>query len=184
MYSADLVAQDDLVESARSIPCPFLLHASHTLPGNDCRLLLTRSIIPTNTGKLRSQTTAFELLEVSIDPTKRTSLAEDDVGHLEMRWKLRGGDMPFWCAWWNDGWLVLSGDKYSVYRDDDGVQESEEQSLGLKRVSLSPQLLNQRIWMSTDPQKPRPFHTGGRRHLTRSQSPCPFLRVRNVPTWP
>lgn len=131
--SGELIARYDLPSESKSEPSPFLLHAAHSVSQTDCRLLLTRSIIPStsDTGKLRTRTTAFELLEVSIDPTKCNPVDDTESEPLQVRWSLRSGDLPFWCSWSNDGWLVLSGEEYRIHGLDgaDGVEDSEEARL-------------------------------------------------------
>ena len=118
-FSGQTIARYDLLPKPGSEPCAFLLQAAHLISPTDCRLLLTRSIIPPNAGKVRTQTTAFELLEVILDPTKRNSVDATIAEPLDVRWRLVGRDLPFWCAWSGSGWQILSGEQYEVDVDED-----------------------------------------------------------------
>lgn len=129
-FSGELTACYNFHTSASSEVTPVLLQAVHSVSPTDHRLLLTRSIIPSNTGKYRSQTTAFELLEVSVDPTRRTSIFTSPVEKLDVLWTLRGGDLPFWCTWSGNGWLLLSGEEYSA---PPGYEPQETEEAKCKR---------------------------------------------------
>ena len=105
--------------SSRSEPTAFVLQAAHAVSPSDCRLLLTRSVVSVDTGKLRSQTTAFELLEVSIDCTRRNDVDGSEAEPLRVQWKSEGGDLPCWCSWNADGWIVLCAKEFSPIQEEE-----------------------------------------------------------------
>lgn len=76
---------------------------------NEVRLLLSRTT-PDSSSK-RTQDKTFDLIEVSLDPTS-TNGVDESPGSLTTRWSLTGGDLPYWCGWWQEGWIVLSGEEY------------------------------------------------------------------------
>ncbi|WWC61720.1 uncharacterized protein I303_104305 [Kwoniella dejecticola CBS 10117] len=98
---------------------PFLLRAKHVVSEDEVKLLLTRSVRPEGIEGKRSVTTAqsttFELMEISINPNKSNQVDGDsDSEELKINWRLRGGDLPIYTSWANDGWLVLCSEEFKV----------------------------------------------------------------------
>jgi hypothetical protein len=102
-FSGSLVARYDL-------DTPFLLRSSHLVSATDVRLLLTRPT-PAAGKDVKAHEKTFEMMEVSVDPAL-TNGVDEGPGKLNGRWSLTSGDLPYWCKWWQGGWMVLSGEEY------------------------------------------------------------------------
>lgn len=111
-----LIARYDL-ETPDTDSSPFVIQAAH-MGTNGTRMLLSRSIPPRDAGRKTASTTSFELLEARLDADRENGL-DDKPKPLEVSWRLQGGDLPVWCGWKGDGWVVLSSEAY--------VQEEAEQ---------------------------------------------------------
>lgn len=88
---------------------PFLLRTSHSISASECRLLISRPSVPTESGSKQDKT--FDLLDVSIDPTMGNAV-DDSPGKLEMNWSLQGTDLPYLSKWNGDGWMVLAAELF------------------------------------------------------------------------
>ena len=110
-FTGKLVARYDLERKSAS---PFLLRASHLSSPRDARLLLSRTTPSTDTK--RSQDKIYDLIEVSLDPTRQNAL-DDEPGVLQATWTLKSGDLPYWCSWWQEGWMILSGEEYRTIEE-------------------------------------------------------------------
>lgn len=88
---------------------PFLLSTAHLVSTSECRLILTRPSIPSEDGK---QEKTFDAIEVVIDPTLENSV-DSGPGKLEASWSLQSGDLPYWCGWHVDGWMILSAEEWA-----------------------------------------------------------------------
>jgi hypothetical protein len=88
---------------------PFLLRASHSISDSESRLVVSRPSVSTDSGSKQDKT--FDLMEVSIDPTRENSVDESPE-KLEVIWTLQSADLPYWCKWTGDGWMVLAAELY------------------------------------------------------------------------
>lgn len=121
-FSGSLVARYDL---DRQSTTPFLLRAAHLSSSQDARLLLSRTT-PSDDIK-RSQDKTYDLIEVSLDPTRRNGL-DDEPDVLQTMWTLRGEDLPYWCSWWQEGWMILSGDEYRTIQEAEASGSKDTQA--------------------------------------------------------
>ncbi|OXC66061.1 hypothetical protein AYX13_05107 [Cryptococcus neoformans] len=129
-FTGEIIARYDLQVDGQNggEPAPFLLRAQHDLSDVDVRLLLTRSRHP-NQGKVgykSVQSTQFELLEISLNPSVRNGV-DSQPAKLVIKWALQGKDLPVWCAWQEDGWLVLGEEEFREKVDESGQEETEEE---------------------------------------------------------
>lgn len=123
-FTGDLIARYDLVEPSSDLS-PFALQAASRASDSTYRVLLTRSVTTTlGKRKTSSSISSFELLEVALDVNKRNAV-DTEPRTLDVKWTLSGGDTPFWCAWRNGGWVVLSSETFDESTDD--VEETEEE---------------------------------------------------------
>jgi len=76
-------------------------------------LIITRPSVAVEGG---SQEKTFDMMEVSINPTHENPV-DDGPEKLELGWSLKSGDLPFWCEWHTDGWMVLSAEEYPATVD-------------------------------------------------------------------
>lgn len=122
-FSGKLVARYDLERQSTK---PFLLRAAHLSSSKeDARLLLSRTT-PSDDVK-RSQDKTYDLIEVSLDPTRRNGL-DDEPDILQTTWILRGEDLPYWCSWWQEGWMILSGDEYKTLQEAEACGSKDPQA--------------------------------------------------------
>lgn len=129
-FTGEIIARYDLRVDGQGggEPAPFLLRAQHELSDGDVRLLLTRSLQP-HQGKVgykSVQSTQFELLEISLDPSVRNGV-DSRPGKLEVKWALQGKDLPVWCAWQGEGWLILGEEAFNEKANGSGQEETEEE---------------------------------------------------------
>jgi len=82
-------------------------------------LIITRPSIAAEGG---SQEKTFDLMEVSINPTQENSV-DDGPGKLEVGWSLKSGDLPHWCEWHTEGWMVLSSEEYPAPVDAEASEK-------------------------------------------------------------
>ncbi|WRT66192.1 uncharacterized protein IL334_003145 [Kwoniella shivajii] len=138
-------------------PSPFLLRASHQISDTQVKLLIARSIKPEPSEKVKgkgivqAQLTKFQLIEINLNPTLKNDIGIDiDQGEIQdvnVAWILQSGDLPIYCKWSNDGWMILSSEQYtspsSVNDADQGEAEMDGErkemtsKSGLGKSSLS-----------------------------------------------
>ncbi|ODO08201.1 hypothetical protein I350_03790 [Cryptococcus amylolentus CBS 6273] len=121
-FTGKLVARYDFVlKGSEGQAVPFLLRAQHQVAEDDVRLLVSRSVQPAEDGSGKSsfssiQSTPFEFLELSLNSTVENGV-DDAPGELNVKWALRGKDLPVWCSWYQgadaQGWIVLSEDEFT-----------------------------------------------------------------------
>ncbi|ORY32515.1 hypothetical protein BCR39DRAFT_464431 [Naematelia encephala] len=116
-------------------PYPFLLQAAHLSSPSKALLLFSRSVPEVGKDKARPKTATYEVLEVAIDPTKRTNVDSGSVESLDVRWAVRGGDLPYWCTWWDQGWLIFASEE--IGGEDSVSEPGSQDSKGKKKVEPS-----------------------------------------------
>lgn len=79
-----------------------------------------------------TQQKEFQLYEVSLDPTRRNGV-DDGAQEAEVVWKSVSSDLPYWTGWWEDGWVVLSGE---VFGDEDDTERKEMEEERIRREKL------------------------------------------------
>ncbi|WVQ77212.1 hypothetical protein IAR50_006895 [Cryptococcus sp. DSM 104548] len=124
-FTGNLVARYDFsLEGSEGQAVPFLLRAKHQVAEDDVRLLVSRSVLPTEDGAGKSsfssiQSIRFELLELSLNSSV-TNGVDAAPGELNVKWALQGKDLPVWCSWYQgsdgEGWIVLSEDEFTKSR--------------------------------------------------------------------
>ncbi|WWD17454.1 hypothetical protein CI109_101895 [Kwoniella shandongensis] len=144
-FSGSFIARYDLPSSSSSFsssdspePSPFLLRGVHVVSPTEVILLVTRSVHPDGPGGRKkvsaSQSTRFELLEVSLDPTRRNGVDDGNIELLDVKWILQGGDLPVWTTWSEGGWLVLSGEEFRSPSEIGSEQPSTEELENRERL--------------------------------------------------
>lgn len=126
-FTGELTARYDLTLPGSTEPVPFLLQACHTVSNTDVRLLLSRTVPPEGKEKRKSPgPPSFELIEIGLNPTARTDVDDAQAVSPSIKWTLRGGDLPLWCGWENEGWMILSEETFKpVNPSEETAQEHQ-----------------------------------------------------------
>lgn len=114
-FSGSLNARYDLERQSAS---PFLLRAAQPASETQLKLLLSRTT--PSPDLRRTQDRMFDLVEISIDPTRRNGV-DADPEKLTKTWTLKSGDVPYWTTWWQSGWMILSGEEYRRAEEESNV---------------------------------------------------------------
>ncbi|WWC70371.1 uncharacterized protein I206_104321 [Kwoniella pini CBS 10737] len=100
---------------------PFLLRSQHIISENEIKLLITRSINDKENQK--NKTNTFELIEISINPNELNQIDNNNNEIPKVNWKLKGGDLPIYTSWINNGWLILSPEEFN----ENSISNSEKE---------------------------------------------------------
>jgi hypothetical protein len=121
-FAGNLIAKYDLRSDDRSEPSPFLIQAVHCVSETEARILLYRTVALDRKEKGKAKDGVYEILEISVDPTRKNRVDEGDAVGMEVNWRMQGGDLPVWCSRYGDGWIVLSSETYSDKMDNESEQ--------------------------------------------------------------
>ncbi|EIW70824.1 hypothetical protein TREMEDRAFT_29211 [Tremella mesenterica DSM 1558] len=123
--------------STDSFSVPFLLRAAHLYTTTEARLLVSRTLPLPGDIKPRSQAKVFELLEVSIDLTRQNEI-DQGMEELQVMWRLQGGDVPYWCGWYEGGWLIFSEEEFehAVEEEEETEEERIERERSIAKTKL------------------------------------------------
>lgn len=139
--SGKFIARYDLPGTGSDLS-PFIIQAIQ-LEREVAKILLSRSVLPPEPRRKTSSSSTFELLEVELNPTQSNGI-DDDPQPLEVKWRLQGGDLPVWCGWQGEGWMVLSSEVYqreqAQEEETDAERTKREEKERMEKLGLGASL--------------------------------------------